>query len=123
MFKKITNLDFLEPKAIVSVSPRINIDETIIKNFAKQINHIFVAHNFKFANQVAQAKVLASLNLKKHYGSDAPVKDVWLGLIRKLTADVESMMKLLIQIPGIRESDKSDFQNIIKFHLFDYNLV
>lgn len=108
---------------LVSFMPTINIKELSVEKFIEHLNDVSVTHNARLKNQIQQAKLLSHLNIENLSGYDAPLADVWSGIIENLFLNIKSMMKLIKQIPGIGFINKNDLEIMISRHLFDYSLA
>lgn len=118
------SVDIVVPFHSIELPAVVNNNEIELKILINQLHQAYSLQSSKVTNQIEQANMISSLNIKNLTGSDATLKDVWTELIKLTENNISSMIRYVVNIPGWNIPKNSrDFKIIINRNLFSYYWV
>jgi hypothetical protein len=116
--------DIVVPFHSIGLPAAVNNNEIEMKLLINQLHQIYSLQSSKIHNQIEQANMISSLNIKNLTGSDATLKDVWTEIIKLAENNISSMIRYVVNIPGWNiQKESGDFKIIINRNLFNYYWV
>lgn len=122
---KVQNKRFKNRNNKSSLQIIVRNKEMAIQMFIQQVNSFFSDKNSKLKNQVHGANAQAMQLSKRLNGSDAELREVYIGIYKATQSTINEMNEFVKNLPGLREivKNKSDLAIMINHRLFDYYLV
>jgi hypothetical protein len=116
--------DIVVPFHSIGLPTVVNNNEIEMKLLINQLHQMYSLQSSKVHNQIEQANMISSLNIKNLTGSDASLKDVWSEIIKLAENYISSMIRYVVNIPGWNiPKDSGDFKIIINRNFFSYYWV